>query len=72
MCGGVLSRRAALAVGSTWYYRVFAVGAAGNASAPSAVVSATVKQALVSDADGDGVKWHDRFTFGAELLRPSL
>ncbi|WP_329791428.1 hypothetical protein V1227_05785 [Lentzea sp. DG1S-22] len=47
MRSGVLSRRAALAVGSTWHYRVFAVNAALNASAPSAVVSATVKQAGV-------------------------
>ncbi|MDX8048586.1 DUF2961 domain-containing protein [Lentzea sp. BCCO 10_0798] len=57
-------RHAALTVGSTWHYRVVAVDAAGNASGPSAVVSATVKQALPSDVDGDGRADVTTFTRG--------
>ncbi|MGI5499272.1 DUF2961 domain-containing protein [Lentzea sp. CA-135723] len=57
-------RHTALSVGQTWYYRVVAVDAAGNASTPSAVVPATVKQAPVSDVDGDGKADVATFTRG--------
>ncbi|HEX6342086.1 DUF2961 domain-containing protein [Umezawaea sp.] len=44
----------ALREGQTWYYQVVGVDGAGNAGAPSAVVSARTTHPLTSDVDGDG------------------
>ncbi len=46
-------RHGPLAAGLTRYYRVVAVDGAGNASAPSAEVSATTRARNTSDANGD-------------------
>jgi hypothetical protein len=46
-------RHGPLPAGQTRHYRVVAVDGAGNASAPSAEVSATIRTRNTSDADGD-------------------
>ncbi|WP_063798867.1 DUF2961 domain-containing protein [Nocardia sp. NRRL S-836] len=44
----------ALRTGQTWYYRVVAVDAAGNAGTPTEPVSARTAHPTTSDFDGDG------------------
>ncbi|GAA3219965.1 DUF2961 domain-containing protein [Dactylosporangium siamense] len=59
-------RHGPLPIGQTWYYRVVAVDAAGNAGPASGVVSGSVRGRVVSDVNGDGRDDAVAFTRGAD------
>ncbi|MEU0552428.1 DUF2961 domain-containing protein [Dactylosporangium sp. NPDC006015] len=63
---GTSFRHGPLPVGQTWYYRVVAVDAAGNAGPASGVVSGTTRGRTVSDVNGDGRDDAVAFTRGAD------